>query len=87
MSYLIAKKFDVSGCVALDVTNRKNLPSFIGGLNLAYLSKRIQFVVLGNPKVYGEYKPYNFVDTERQFLDEVHLLSKTPANIPQDISY
>ena len=71
MCYLIAKKFGESGCIALDVTERDDLGRFVASLDLAYLEKGIQFVVLGNPEIYREYKPYKFADHEISFLEGV----------------
>ena len=81
MCYLVAKKFDVSGCIALSVFGRKDVSQLLNSLNILYLAKGMQFIVLGNPDVYGEYRPYRFVDTEKEFLAEVKELADAPATI------
>ncbi len=71
MCYLIAKRIDKTGCIALQTTH---------GAHLAELKKRllsmvgydkIQLVTISRPSAYGEYEPYHFVDSEQDFEREV----------------
>ena len=71
MCYLIAKRFDETGCIALQTMHgahlaelKKNLLSLVG-------YDKIQLVTISRPSAYGEYEPYRFVDTEQDFEREV----------------
>ena len=68
--YLIARRTDREGCIALRTAH---------GQALADLKKKladmvgddIQLVVISRPEAYGEYEPYRFVETEDEFIKEV----------------
>lgn len=63
MCYLIAKDRDVHGCFALKTKHGKHLAE----LNEAVGYKGVQLVTISRPTAYGEYAPYCFVDTEKEF--------------------
>ncbi len=75
MCYLIAKKFNDVGCLALQTTHGQRLVEFKRKLISEMGTKGIQFITISRPSAYGEYEPYRFVDTEQEFEQEVKKLS------------
>lgn len=71
MCYLIAKKYSEVGCLAVKTENGKALAGLVSYLGLKMLDKDVQILTLSNPDVFGEYKPYTFVPTEKDFIMKV----------------
>ena len=71
MCYLIAKKFDNTGCLALQTTHGSHLVDFKERLLQEIGYEQIQLVTISRPSAYGEYEPYYFVDTEQEFEQAV----------------
>lgn len=71
MCYLIAKKFSDVGCLAVEMEGGRTLASLVSYLGLKTLDKGIQILTVSNPETYGEYKPYTFVSTEKEFISKV----------------
>lgn len=71
MCYLIAKKFDSVGCLAVQAERGKELSSLVSNLGLKVLDKGIQILTLSDMETYGEYKPYKMVESEKDFIDKV----------------
>ncbi len=71
MCYLIAKKFDNTGCLALQTKHGSHLVDFKERLLQEIGYERIQLVTISRPSAYGEYEPYHFVDTEQEFEQAV----------------
>ena len=67
MCYLIAKDRDVHGCFALKTKHGKHLAELKRELTEAVGYKGVQLVTISRPTAYGEYAPYCFVDTEKEF--------------------
>lgn len=67
MCYLIAKDINDAGSVALKTTHGKHLSKFKRMLESKIGYDRIQLVTISRPSAYGEYEPYNFVDTKEEF--------------------
>lgn len=67
MCYLIAKKFDDIGCLALQTVHGQHLADFKKKIISEIGTERVQLVTISRPSAYGEYEPYQFVDTEREF--------------------
>lgn len=66
MCYLIAKKFNQSGSIALKTTRGKELACFVDELQ-ERLGYDIQLVTITRPSAYGEYEPYHFVSSYEEF--------------------
>ena len=66
MCYLIAKKFNQSGSIALKRTRGKELAYFADELQ-EKLGYDIQLVTITRPSAYGEYEPYHFVNSYEEF--------------------
>ena len=71
MCYLIAKNIDAEGCVALRTTHGKHLSTFKRSLEQKVGYEKIQLVIISRPSAYGEYEPYEFVDSEEKFVNAV----------------
>lgn len=71
MCYLIAKDVDAVGCVALKTTHGKHLSEFKKKIIDKVGYDRIQLVTISRPSAYGEYEPYNFVETKEEFEEVV----------------
>ena len=67
MCYLIAKDVNAVGCVALKTTHGKHLSEFKKKIIDKVGYDRIQLVTISRPSAYGEYEPYNFVETKEEF--------------------
>ena len=71
MCYLIAKNIDKEGCVALKTTHGSHLCEFKRYLEKKVGYDKIQLVIISRPSAYGEYEPYDIVDTEQEFEQAV----------------
>ena len=71
MCYLIAKKFNDIGCLAIQMTHGRHLAEFKEKLMQAVGTDTIQLVTISRPSAYGEYEPYHFADTEQEFEKKV----------------
>ena len=74
MCYLIAKDRELHGCLAFKMTHGKRLVELKRRLNRAVGYKGVQIVTISRPTAYGEYAPYQFVDTEQEFEKSVKAL-------------
>lgn len=74
MTYLIAKKFDHPGCLAVNVKPGKELAELVSEMGKKYLDKGIQILTLSNPETFGEYKPYQFLETLDEFIEKVKII-------------
>lgn len=71
MCYLIAKKFSDIGCLAVKTESGKALAHLVTYLGLKTLDKGVQILTISDPETYGEYKPYHFVSSEKEFIAKV----------------
>ena len=67
MCYLVAKDRESHGCLAFKTTHGKHLVQLKRKLNRTAGYKGVQIVTISRPTAYGEYAPYQFVDTEQEF--------------------
>lgn len=74
MCFLIAKKFNDIGCLALQTSHGQHLVDFKKKLISEIGTDRIQLVTISRPSAYGEYQPYQFIDTEKEFEQAVKKL-------------
>ena len=66
MCYLVAKRFDRIGSVALRTRHGKKLVTFTKEVDQRFAGKNIQLVTISKPKAYNEYAPYKMVDSEEE---------------------
>lgn len=67
MCYLVAKRIDRDGCVALRTSHGKHLADFKKKLIETVGDDKVQLVTISRPSAYGEYEPYRFLNTETEF--------------------
>lgn len=71
MCYLIAKKFDERGCMALEIERGKTLAALVSYLGRKTLDRNVQILTVSDMDTYGEYKPYTIVEDESDFISRV----------------
>lgn len=71
MCYLVAKRFDRIGSVALRTRHGKKLVTFTKEVDQRFAGKNIQLVTISKPKAYNEYAPYKMVDSEDEFIKQI----------------
>ena len=74
MCYLVAKKADGIGSIALQTSHGQHLVDFKKKLIKEVGVENIQLVTVSRPSAYGEYEPYRFVNTEQEFEESLKLL-------------
>lgn len=87
MCYLIAKGYYDEGCVAIKAEPGKTLAALVNYLSRKTLNSDIQILTISNPKMYGEYKPFHFVNTEEDFIAEVLMNAKDSAPITKKVPH
>ena len=71
MCYLIAKKFDDKGCIAVKTKHGEKLSAFAAELQEEIGYNGVQLVTISRPSAYGEYEPYRIVDSFDKFKEAV----------------
>lgn len=71
MCYLVAKKFNDIGCFALQISHGQHLVEFKRKLLKEIGTDEIQLITISRPSAYGEYEPFQFIDTEEEFEQKV----------------
>ena len=61
----------INTCSVREKAELKALANLVTYLGLKTLDKGIQILTVSNPQMYGEYKPYRFVSSEKEFIDKV----------------
>ena len=74
MYYLVAKKADGIGSIALQTSHGQHLVDFKKKIIKEIGVENIQLVTISRPSAYGEYEPYRLVDTEQEFEENLKLL-------------
>ena len=74
MCYLVAKKADGIGSIALQTSHGQHLVDVKKKIIKEIGVENIQLVTVSRPSAYGEYEPYRFVDTEQEFEENLKLL-------------
>ena len=74
MCYIVAKKADGIGSIALQTSHGQHLVDFKKKIIKEIGVENIQLVTVSRPSAYGEYEPYRFVDTEQEFEENLKLL-------------
>lgn len=71
MCYLIAKKFDGKGCIAVKTRHGKALADFTEKLQGQIGENGVQLVTISRPCAYGEYEPYEIIGDKEEFRERV----------------
>ena len=71
MCYLIAKKFNSVGCIAVEAERGDALAALVSDLGIRTLEKGIQILTITDMEMYGEYKPYTVISSQEEFITQV----------------
>ncbi len=71
MCYLVAKKKSEFGSIAIQTEGGKALANLVSYLGLKTLNKGIEILTVSDTEMYGEYKPYTFLTSEKEFIARV----------------
>lgn len=71
MCYLIAKEFDKKGCIAVKTRHGKALADFTEKLQKQIGANGVQLVTISRLSAYGEYEPYEIVESKEKFQERV----------------
>lgn len=71
MSYLIAKKHNEAGCLAVKVEPDRALAGLVTYLGLRTLDKGIEILTISDMDTWYEYAPYSLVPSEKEFIARV----------------
>ena len=69
--YLIATKDDMHGCIALRTERGKVLAALVRYLSLRTIDRGVEIITLTDMDVFSEYKPYNIIESEGEFISKV----------------
>lgn len=73
MCYLIAKRMNKPGCIALQTEPGEEMAKFADRIQ-ERLGYDIEIITISRPTTYGEYEPYHFVYSYEEFKKEASLL-------------
>lgn len=73
MCYLVAKRINKTGCIALQTEPREEIAKFADEIQ-ERLGYDIEIITISRPTAYGEYEPYRFVSSYEEFEKESSLL-------------
>ena len=74
MCYLVAKDVNKIGSIAWQTTHGKQLAEFKSGLIKNLVMTGFNLMTISRPSAYGEYEPYQFVQTQKEFEQAVEML-------------
>ncbi len=73
MCYLVAKRINKTGCIALQTEPGEEMAKFADEIQ-ERLGYDIEIITISRPTAYGEYEPYHFVSSYEEFEKEASLL-------------
>ena len=73
MCYLLAKRMNKHGCIALQTEPGEKMAKFADRIQ-EKLGYDIEIITISRPTTYGEYEPYRFVSSYEEFEKEASLL-------------
>ena len=71
MSFLIAKKYNTPGCIAVQVERGEKLAKIVTDLGRTYVEQGIQILTVSSIEAYGEYRPYTLLGSLEEFVCKV----------------
>lgn len=71
MCYLVAKKFDEKGCIAMKTRHGKALADYAENLQKIIGHNGVQLITISRPSAYGEYEPYTIIGSREEFQERV----------------
>ena len=73
MCYLVAKRINKTGCIALQTEPGEEMAKFANRIQ-ERLGYDIEIITISRPTAYGEYERYHFVSSYEEFEKEASLL-------------
>lgn len=73
MCYLVAKRMNKTGCIALQTEPGEEMAKFADRIQ-ERLGYDIEIITISRPAAYGEYEPYHFVNSYEEFEKEAKQL-------------
>ena len=73
MCYLVAKRINKTGCIALQTEPGEEMAKFANRIQ-ERLGYDIEIITISRPTAYGEYEPYHFVKSYEEFSKQASLL-------------
>ena len=73
MCYLVAKRINKTGCIALQTEPGEEMAKFADRIQ-ERLGYDIEIITISRPTAYGGYEPYRFVISYEEFEKEASLL-------------
>lgn len=73
MCYLVAKRINKTGCIALQTEPGEEMAKFADRIQ-ERLGYDIEIITISRPTAYGEYEPYHFVNSYEEFEKEASQL-------------
>lgn len=73
MCYLVAKRINKTGCIALQTEPGEEMAKFANRIQ-ERLGYDIEIITISRPTAYGEYETYHFVSSYEEFEKEASLL-------------
>lgn len=73
MCYLVAKRMNKTGCIALQTEPGEEMAKFADRIQ-ERLGYDIEIITITRPTAYGEYEPYHFVKSYEEFSKQASLL-------------
>ena len=73
MCYLIEKRMNKTGCIALQTEPGEEMAKFADRIQ-ERLGYDIEIITISRPTAYGEYEPYRFVSSYEEFEKEAKQL-------------
>ncbi len=70
MCYLIAKKLNNHGCIALETNFGEDLKILSDYLTSITVGKNVQILTVNNILGYPEYKPYTIIKSKEEFINK-----------------
>lgn len=67
MPYVVIKNNHKKGCYALKVNHGRDIVKFKNALEIV-VTPNTQVLLISRPEAYGEYAPYNIVNTKEKLL-------------------
>lgn len=67
MCYLVAKKFENNGCIAVKTRHGKALADYTENLQKQIGLNVVQLVTISRPSAYGKYEPYEIIASKKEF--------------------
>lgn len=71
MCYLLAKKYDKPGCIAIEANRGPELAELVTDLSKRTFKNHVQIVTVTSMEAYSEYKPYTILPTKGDFVKQV----------------